>query len=290
MTAYFRAMRPHQWLKNVLIFAALLASHDFSADHLVHAALAFVGFCLIASATYIANDIMDVKADRDHPRKCRRPFASGQISVPKGLVFAGVLFALGILVALAVNVNFMLITLLYAVISLSYSKWLKKIFALDITVLAALYTIRILAGAVATNIEVSVWLLAFSIFFFLMLAAIKRQAELIDIAAVGKMSPNGRGYHVDDLPVIGSISVASGVVSVLVIVMYADSEPVRLIYSRPEMLWGVAPVLMFWIFRMAVITNRGMMHDDPLVFAAKDKVSYASFFVMLVLILLGTYL
>jgi 4-hydroxybenzoate polyprenyltransferase len=161
------------------------------------------------------------------------------------------------------------------VLTTLYSLWLKRMVVIDICLLAVLYTMRILAGSVATGIPASVWLLAFSTFFFFSLASIKRQAELVDGIASGTVQARGRGYRCDDLPVVTNMAVSSGLVSVLVLALYANSEPVRLLYHTHEFLWGVCLVLLFWNSRIAILTHRGQMHDDPLVFAAYDRVSYA---------------
>jgi len=169
-----------------------------------------------------------------------------------------------------------------------YSFWLKRIVAIDVCVLAVLYTMRILAGSIATGIPASVWLLAFSTFFFFALAAVKRQAELVDGIASGTVRARGRGYHVDDLSIVSNLAVSSGLVSVLVLALYANSEPVQQLYRTPEVLWGILPVLLFWNSRIAILTNRGQMHDDPLVFAARDRVSHCCIGVVGALALGGT--
>ena len=149
------------------------------------------------------------------------------------------------------------------------------------TTLAGLYTMRILAGGVATGIELSVWLFAFSIFFFFSLAAVKRQAELVDMAERGTLTAKGRGYHVEDMPIISMVGLAAGYISVLVMALYVNSPAVRELYALPDALWGICCVLLYWLTRMALLTHRGSMHDDPVVFAAKDRVSQLCFVVML---------
>jgi 4-hydroxybenzoate polyprenyltransferase/phosphoserine phosphatase len=287
---YWRAMRPHQWLKNLLVFVPMLAAHQLTPATLVHSVLAFVAFSLVASSTYVLNDLLDLAADRAHPRKRERPFASGAVKVSHGTLMVPTLGLLGALVALASGPALLAILAAYFATTTLYSFWLKRIVAIDVCVLAILYTLRILAGSVATGIPASVWLLAFSTFFFFGLAAAKRQAELVDGIASGTVRARGRGYHIDDLSIVSMLAVSSGLLSVLVLALYANSEPVQRLYSTPEILLGVLPVLLFWNSRVAILTNRGQMHDDPLVFAARDRVSHLCAAVVGALLVAGTWL
>ncbi|HEU4652110.1 MAG TPA: UbiA family prenyltransferase [Croceibacterium sp.] len=287
---YLRVMRPHQWLKNVLVFAPMLASHQLTPANVVQSLLAFVAFSLVASSTYVLNDLLDLAADRAHPRKRSRPFASGAVKVSHGTWMAPALGLLGAAVALASGPGLLAMLAAYFVATTLYSFWLKRLVAIDVCVLAVLYTMRILAGSVATGIPASVWLLAFSTFFFFALAAVKRQAELVDGIASGTVRARGRGYHVDDLSIVSNLAVSSGLVSVLVLALYANSEPVQQLYRTPEVLWGILPVLLFWHSRIAILTNRGQMHDDPLVFAARDPVSHCCIAAVGALALAGTWL
>ena len=287
---YLRVMRPHQWLKNLLVFAPMFAAHQLTPSVLLQSLLAFVAFSLVASSTYVLNDLLDLAADRAHPRKRSRPFASGAVKVAHGTWMAPALGLLGGVVALLSGpALFGLLVAYYAVTTL-YSFRLKRIVAIDICVLAVLYTMRIFAGSTATGIAASVWLLAFSTFFFFALAAVKRQAELVDGIASGTVRARGRGYHVDDLSIVSNLAVSSGLVSVLVLALYANSEPVQQLYRTPEVLWGILPVLLFWHSRIAILTNRGQMHDDPLVFAARDRVSHCCIAAVGALALAGTWL
>lgn len=287
---YLRVLRPHQWLKNLLVFAPMFAAHQLTAATFMQSLLAFVAFSLVASSTYILNDLLDLAADRAHPRKCNRPFASGAVNVRHGTWLAPALGLLGGGVALLSGPGLFAMLAAYAVATTLYSFWLKRIVAIDVCVLAVLYTMRILAGSMATGIPASVWLLAFSTFFFFALAAVKRQAELVDGIASGTVRARGRGYHVDDLSIVSNLAVSSGLVSVLVLALYANSEPVRQLYRTPEVLWGILPVLLFWNSRIAILTNRGQLHDDPLVFAARDWVSHCCILIVGALALAGTWL
>ncbi|SPJ25497.1 UbiA family prenyltransferase [Palleronia abyssalis] len=270
---HVRALRPHQWGKNLLVFLPVLGGHRFEADILWQATLALAAFCLVASGVYVVNDILDISADRAHPRKRTRPFAAGLIPVARGIWMAGGLFLAGGLLALLQGPGFFGMILAYMLLTTAYSIRLKKYAVIDIVVLAGLYTIRIVAGGVATDIPPSTWLLAFSLFFFLALAAVKRQAELVDITGRGVKNTAGRGYSDHDLPVISMISIAAGYVSVLVLALYIESAAVSGLYGRPELLWGGCAVLLYWITRTVLITHRGLMHDDPIVFAARDGAS-----------------
>ena len=269
----FRAIRPHQWLKNVLIFLPLLAAHQLDATTIGRAILAFVAYSVIASSVYLLNDLLDLAADRAHPRKRLRPFASGTLPLAWGTVLAPGLLLAGGLLALALGPEFLAVMAFYYVVTTAYSFDLKRRLVVDICTLAGLYTLRIIAGGVATGIPLSVWLLAFSIFFFFALAAMKRQAELVSGVASGEKKAHGRGYLASDLPLVANMAVSSGYVSVLVMALYLNTDAVRRLYNDTAPLWGICLVLLFWLSRMVMTTHRGEMHDDPVVFAAKDKVS-----------------
>jgi 4-hydroxybenzoate polyprenyltransferase len=271
---YLKALRPHQWIKNVLVFLPMLAAHRADGQTFSLSILAFVSFSLVASSVYIVNDLFDLAADRAHPRKKSRPFASGDVPIRHGVWMAAALVSMGAIVAAGVGPEFLVVVAAYYALTLAYSFSLKRKIVLDICVLAGLYSMRIVAGGVATSIHLSVWMLAFSIFFFLSLAAVKRQAELVDGAKRGDLNANGRGYHVDDLPIISMVAIGAGYVSVLVLALYLTSPTVAELYRQPGALWGVCLVLLYWITRMVMIAHRGQMHDDPVVYAVKDPSSH----------------
>lgn len=278
---YIKALRPHQWLKNALVFLPMLAAHQLDNQTFLLSFFAFVCFSLVASSVYVLNDLLDLAADRAHPRKKRRPFASGSIPIAHGTWMAAGLLLLGGVLAIAISPSFLLAMVVYYLLTTAYSLHLKRRIVIDICVLAALYTARIIAGGIATNIPLSVWLLAFSVFFFLSLAAVKRQAELIDSADRGNLRASGRGYHVDDLPIISMIAIGAAYVSVLVMMLYVNSPAVVELYAHPEALWGVCAVLLYWISRTVMVAHRGQMHDDPVVYAAKDRISQMCLLVIL---------
>ena len=265
-------MRPHQWAKNLLIFLPILASHDFSA--LGTAMIAMVAFSLVASSVYIVNDLVDLESDRAHPRKRNRPFASGKAQPWQGIVLASLLIAVAFAVSLAFTpIAFVATLLLYLAATAIYSFWLKRKLLVDVIALAGLYTVRILAGAAATGIALSPWLLAFSMFVFFSLAAIKRQAELVDQERTGRSDTPGRAYFTDDLPTIRNMAVSSGQAAVLVLALYINSPAVVGLYAMPNLMWLLCPILFYWLSRMVIMTHRGFMNDDPIVFACRDRIS-----------------
>lgn len=287
-TAYIKALRPHQWLKNLLIFLAVFAAHQFDAGTFGRATLAFVSFCLVASSVYLLNDLLDLSADRVHPRKRNRPFASGRIALEHGLPLILLLLGAGAALAWSLGPRFLGVMAVYYIATTAYSLVIKRQVIIDICVLAGLYTIRVIAGGVATNIPLSVWLLAFSLFFFFSLAAMKRQIELVEAAKAGGLALSGRGYHSDDLPLVTQMATASAYVSVLVMALYVNSDTVAHLYRHPAFLWGISPVLLYWLSRAIMIAHRGEMHDDPLVFAVKDKISLLCGVLVVVFAIVGS--
>ena len=273
LQGYVAALRPHQWLKNLLVFVPMIAAHATQPAVMMQAVLAFVAFCLVSSAGYVLNDLMDLRADRMHPRKARRPLASGRVPIGHGTAMVPVLLLAGLGLAMLGGGALLAIIAGYFALTVTYSLWLKRRAIADICTLAGLYTMRILAGGLATGLVPSVWLLAFSMFFFVALAAIKRQAELVDLFGRGRPATERRGYTVEDLPVVRQVAVASGYVSVLVLALYLDAPAVQQLYGAPWLLWGICFVLLYWITRIALITSRGGMDDDPIVFALRDRTS-----------------
>jgi 4-hydroxybenzoate polyprenyltransferase/phosphoserine phosphatase len=276
-TVWAKALRLHQWLKNGLLLVPLLAAHQLTDSAAWLSLLwAFVAFSLCASTVYIANDLLDLESDRQHPSKCKRPFASGALPVYKGALLAPLLFLLSCGVGVYVGPNFLQWLLVYFVLTCIYSVKLKQLVLVDCMTLAILYTLRIVAGAAAVASAMSFWLLAFSVFLFLSLAFIKRFAELQVQLLQGKHKAHGRGYFTDDAPLIQMLGIASGFMSVLVLALYLNSPEVQLLYVQPEWVWGNVPVMVFWVSWLWLRAHRGEMHDDPLIFAVKDKVSLVS--------------
>ncbi|SDI37257.1 UbiA family prenyltransferase [Pseudomonas panipatensis] len=273
---WIKALRVHQWMKNALIFVPLLASHRLLEPHLLlNGVLAFILFGLCASSVYVLNDLLDLEDDRHHPSKCRRPFASGNLSIHSGLLVFPLLLAGGFLGALLLLPwKFSLALLAYYLLTLAYSFWLKRLMAVDVLVLAMLYTSRIIAGTFAFEVKLTFWMLAFSMFIFLSLALVKRYAELRDARMKGKsQKTRGRGYYPDDLEMIASLGASSGYLSVMVLALYIQDGSTAVLYHYPQLIWLACPLLLFWITRVWMLTHRGLMHDDPVVFAIKDRVS-----------------
>ncbi|MGG7566965.1 UbiA family prenyltransferase [Rhodovulum sp. DZ06] len=277
VSAVMSAVRPHQWMKNMLVFLPVLAAQQTRWEVWFDAIMAFVVFSLTASSVYLLNDLLDLTADRAHPRKRFRAMASGRLRVLHGALLAPGLLLTAVVLALCfLPLQFLGVMAFYYVATLAYSFSLKRKLVIDICTLAGLYSLRVLAGSEAMGLYISPWTLAFTSFLFLSLAAIKRQAELVDGLRRGKDRASGRAYEVDDLPIVAMMAVASGYVSVLVLALYASSPEVQMLYTSPLMLWAACPVLLYWISRMAMLAHRGWMTDDPLVFAMRDPISLFS--------------
>lgn len=269
--ALLRAMRPHQWLKNLLIFVPLVLSHQFGNINLIAAAtLAFISFSLCASSVYLLNDLLDVTDDRQHPTKRKRPFAAGELQMTHGVAALVVLLLAAFAVALLLPPYFLAILLLYYLSTMAYSIWLKRAAILDGLVLAGLYTLRLIAGAAAIAVAPTFWLLAFSIFIFLSLALIKRYSELLLVPADQEQNLAGRGYKPVDMETLAQLGTSSGYLAVLVLALYINGNTVSQLYTRPEALWILCPMMLYWVSRMWLLTRRGDMHDDPVVFTMRD--------------------
>lgn len=273
--SWFKALRFHQWLKNLLIFVPLLASHQGSAAQLLDGVWAFLAFGLCASSVYVLNDVLDVQDDRHHLKKRLRPFASGQLSLLSGLMVCPVLLGAAFALAWWLPPMFSATLLTYYGLTLAYSLKLKRHMAIDVIVLALLYTLRIVAGVFAFSVQPTFWMLAFSMFVFLSLALVKRFAELREQRVLGWTEKSrGRGYYPDDLEMISALGASSGYLSVLVLALYAQDPNTMKLYAHPQVIWLACPVLLLWMTRVWLITHRGQMHDDPVVFAAKDRFSW----------------
>ncbi len=271
----FRAFRPHQWAKNALLFVPMLAAHAFDASSLVSTLIAFCCFCMMASGTYLINDLLDIQDDRIHTSKKNRPFAAGSLGAGSGMLWSVTLVTASLALALALLPPLFLAALIsYLVITLSYSLMLKSIAALDVITLTVLYTLRIVAGSLALALEPTFWILTFSLFIFLSLALVKRYAELRDAREKGLTERSaGRGYYPSDLEIVASMGTANGFMSILFFALYIQDTNTVALYGTPEILWLICPILMFWIARLWLVTHRGEMHDDPVVYAIKDKTS-----------------
>ncbi len=270
-----KSLRIHQWLKNLLIFLPMLAAHQLlDTPKLIESLLAFLTFGLCASSVYLLNDLLDLEDDRHHPTKCRRPLASGSMPLMVGIsLFPFCLISAFAMAMLFLPIRYIAVLIGYYVLTLAYSMYLKRFVMVDVVVLAMLYTTRIIAGATAVQVMPSFWLLAFSMFIFLSLAFVKRYAELHSMKNRGVKQSRRRGYIPDDLPLVSSLGSASGYLSILVLALYIQDSNTARLYHHPQWIWLVCPLLLYWISRIWIITHRGVMHDDPIVFAARDKTS-----------------
>ena len=289
-SSYIKALRLHQWSKNSLVFLPMLAAHQLNALTIISSLLAFIAFSLVASSVYIFNDLIDLSADRAHPEKKSRSFASGSLPISHGPFLAIILLIGGGLIAAYVGWLFFFVLTAYYFLTLTYSLLLKQKVIADICLLAGLYTIRVVAGGSASHIEISLWLLAFCIFIFFSLASVKRQTELVDMKKRKVAMAKGRGYHVDDLLIISIISLVAGHISVLVLALYISSPTVTILYNNPSALWAVSFILLYWITRMVFITHRGNMNNDPIVFAVTDRTSQMCFAIAGVGLIVGAVL
>jgi 4-hydroxybenzoate polyprenyltransferase len=282
-SAWAKALRLHQWVKNILIFLPVVAAHRFLDPVVLSAAVrAFISFGLCASSVYIINDLFDLDADRNHPRKRTRPFATGILPASGGLVLSAFLITCAIALAITINWYFVGVLAGYYVLTWAYSVRLKRAALVDVMTLAGLYTVRIIAGSAATLIMPSFWLLAFSMFIFISLGCVKRYTELNDAKPVSMTEKqHGRGYWKSDLPLLLSLGTSSGYCTALVMALYLNSPESQSLYHHSKPLWLLCPLILYWISRVWLLTVRGQMHDDPVVFALRDRIS------MMVLVLGG---
>jgi 4-hydroxybenzoate polyprenyltransferase len=287
--SWFRALRFHQWSKNILLFFPLLAAHKFlDLSDLPILLCAFLSMSLCASAVYLINDLLDIENDRLHPNKRNRPLASGSLSIGNVLISIPFLLILSFSLSSYINPYFVYALALYFCISSLYSLKLKQLVLIDCITLAALYTLRIVIGSIAFNLNLSPWLLAFSWFLFLSLSFLKRFAEFKTHLAHNKQDIVGRGYLIKDEPLIAMFGISSGFVSVLILALYLNSEIATKLYTSPLWVWVCIPILIFWLNWMWLVAHRGRMHDDPLFFALKDKISIFSGLFFSIFLLLGS--
>ena len=271
--AWGKALRLHQWLKNVLLFLPLLAAHRFDLQSWLPALLGFVAFGLCASSVYLLNDLLDLPSDRQHPRKKLRPFAAGRIPALHGILLAPCLLVAALLLAYVLAPPFACVMLGYYGLTLAYSFRFKRVAILDVMVLSGLYIIRILAGAVLVQISLSFWLLSFALFFFVSLAFLKRYIELVHLRESRGKNAKGRGYSVSDAPMIASQGTAAGYTSVTVLAFYINSKEVAALYNEPQWLWGICVLLLYWLNRSWLLAHRAKLHDDPVIYAVTDRSS-----------------
>jgi 4-hydroxybenzoate polyprenyltransferase len=277
LRAFLKALRPRQWLKNLLVFVPMLAGHAFSAETLYQSIAAFVAFSLCASSAYLLNDALDAHDDRLHPTKRLRPIAAGTLPLPLALAASPLLALAALAICLQTTPLLMAMVLVYLASTLAYSFSLKRLLMIDIVTLALLYTMRILGGSAATGIAPSFWLLAFSFFIFLSLALLKRYSELFNLHRAGKEKTSGRSYTTADKAPVGVMGVASAFMSVLIFMLYFNSNNVLLLYPRAQALLGIVPLLVLWLGRLWILAARGQVNEDPVLYVSKDGPSLAIF-------------
>jgi 4-hydroxybenzoate polyprenyltransferase len=266
-------LRVHQYAKNALVFVPLLTSHLFTLEAFAQALLAFVAFSLCASSIYILNDLVDLQDDRGHRSKCNRPLASGAIPLMHGVIAIPILFLCALGFAAALSLPFLGVLLGYFALTTAYSFVLKRKMVVDVITLAGLYSVRVVGGAVAIGVVISEWLIAFCMMIFMSLALIKRYVELAARRDANLPDPTSRNYKNSDLDIVAALAAAAGFNAVTVFTLYISSDTVNHLYTRPQILWLVGPLLMFWIARALLLASRRLMDDDPVVFAIKDRVS-----------------
>jgi len=287
----WKACRPHQWAKNLLLFVPLFLAHKSDADTLLSALLGFMSFSFCASGVYVLNDIGDIPADRGHPKKRLRPFASGKLSIGIGLQMAACLLLAGMgIAAVWLPPAFLGLIVLYVAANFLYSGLGKQLPILDVMMLACMYALRLEAGAVAAGVPLSSWMLTFSLFFFTSLAFSKRYTELRRLQADDRLKASGRGYMFDDVTLVEHLGTASGYVSVLVLALYMNSPEMRAIYGDSRSLWLICPLVLYWVTRLWLLAKRGHLDDDPVVFAIRDRPSLAIAAICGILVLVSSWL
>ena len=285
-----RAMRCYQWVKNLLVFVPVLTSHTiFDWPVAGKASLAFFSFSFCASAAYIVNDLLDLDEDRLHDTKKNRPFASGRISIGTGIFIASVCLALSAAIGAWVSRGFLVALASYGAFTTLYSLSLKRLLVVDVLTLALLYTLRVVAGNLATGIVFSVWLLSFAFFLFLSLAFAKRAADLVQRRSGREKIVPGRGYVETDLEAVSMAGISSGFLSALVLALYTNSDAVQLLYHRPAFLWGLQPILLHYIIRLWVICRRGELTEDPIQYTVRDPSTYGAAVLALLALLAATF-
>ena len=277
LRAWIKLLRVHQWVKNALLFLAIFAAHRFDLGSAAEATTAAISFSLAASSIYVLNDLVDLDADRRHRSKRRRPLAAGTVSVWRAIVVAPALLAAALAIGFIVSIAFVAVLLVYLALTTAYTFYLKRKMMVDIVALASLYTLRVIAGAVAIGVVPSEWILAFSMFIFTAMALIKRYVELASRVDAGLPDPANRNYRKSDLNVLGALAAASGFNAVTVFALYISSDTVHRLYRHPQALWLICPILLYWIGRALMMADRRLMDDDPIVFAIKDWNSLLSF-------------
>jgi 4-hydroxybenzoate polyprenyltransferase len=289
MIVWLKAIRIHQWVKNVLIFIPLLTSHNFFDPSKVFITLiCFISFCFCSSAGYLINDCLDIQSDKSHPISKARPIAQGIINRSLALFVSFIFVLFGLLIAGMYSKKLIVFLIVYLIISISYSIKIKKYVLADVFCLSFLYLFRVLTGLIVPSITFSSWLLAFSLFFFLSLAFLKRYSELQLSANNGEKSIQGRGYLMSDSPFISQMGITSGYLSILIFAMYINSTAITSLYLHPHLMWFICPLLLIWISRYWFLAYRGHIQCDPILFVLKDKANYFILISIFFILILAT--
>ncbi len=273
-SSWVNALRGHHWAKNLLLFLPLALSHKLGVAPILRTLCGFLLYGSCASGLYILNDLLDLHSDRDHPWKKARPFASGEISIPQGLFASLLLLSIAMGFGFALKPGFGLALLGYAGLTMWYSLTLKRVALLDVFVLSSFYSFRIIAGAIISKTPLSQWFLAFSLFFFLSLAVAKRYSELVHAKDLINSGKSGRGYREDDRELLLSLGIGSSFAAVIILSLYVHSQEVRVLYSSPEFLFLLCPIILYWLSQIWLLAHRGELRDDPVTLAVHDRVSY----------------
>ena len=280
-----KQIRVHQWTKNLLLFVPALASHQIMMPEIfINALKSFIAFSMLASSVYVFNDIVDVDHDRKHPKNKSRPIANGNLSIFSAYSILLVCFLIGGWLALGLGTPFIILTTIYIVLNLLYSFYLKKVIILDVILIMSFYTLRLIAGHVPNEILLSPWMLSFSIFLFFSLGLLKRYVDTIIMHENNEPFLSGRSYSINDSNMLMTLGTGSGLVSALVLILYTGSDQIQQFYTTPMVLVALAPVMLYWISRLWLMAERGMIKSDPVLYVVKDKISYLTFLIVLILL------
>lgn len=280
-----KQLRLHQWSKNALLFLPMLAAHKMSAENIVNGLIAFLSFGMAASAVYVFNDLIDIDSDRNHHSKKHRPLAAGTLRIMDAMLLFFGLVTASLTIGSLVGVNFILVVFAYWFLNFIYTFYFKKEIVLDIILLSSMYTVRIFLGASAANVPVSHWLLSFTTLFFFSLACVKRHTELARSA--NKPTIDGRGYRGVDQPVVQTLGIGCALLSIVVLLLYAMSPETKTLYQNSDRLWLLTPLLLYWLGRLWLLVGRDQVHDDPVVFAIKDKTSWIVLVILLMVMMVA---
>jgi 4-hydroxybenzoate polyprenyltransferase len=286
--SFIRALRPRHWVKNLLVIVAPLGAGMTGVEALFAISLAFLALSAAASATYLINDVRDREQDSQHPSKKLRAVASGELKPRTALVAAALLVVVAVSIGWVINFLVFVGIVVYLVVTTLYSVWLKRVPALDVIILAGLFVLRIVVGALTISVEVSNWLLATSFFVFISLASAKRFIEL-SLPGLDKSNSltHGRGYLASDRLVVHIAGLASGLISAMLIGQYVETAEISTGSQLLGLLWLVVPLWVYWIFRLWILVARGRVPHDPVEFVLKDGVSYLVGFFIIVIYLVA---